>query len=123
MIAVLVRKYWREMLIVVMVIGISLAWSQDHKSLIKAYETTVDSYEKQMNDLNESYQRELERKEEALQDYQKKMEEIERNYSDFREQVETQKAERVVELTEIRHSNPEKLVEEIENAFGFEHVE
>ena len=123
MIAVLVRKYWREMLIVVMVIGISLAWSQDHKSLIKAYETTVNSYEKQMDDLNESYERELQRKEEALQDYQKKMEEIEKDYSKFKEKVETQKAERVVELTDIRHSDPDKLVKEIENAFGFEYVE
>ena len=123
MIAVLVRKYWREMLIVVMVIGISLAWSQDHKSLLKAYDSTVQSYETQLDALNESYQRELERKEEALQDYQAKMEEIEKEYSDFRENVEEQKAERVVELTEIRHSNPGALITEIETAFGFEHVE
>ena len=123
MIAVLVRKYWREMLIVFMVIGISLAWSQDHKSLIKAYDSTVQSYETQLDALNESYQRELDRKEEALQDYQAKMEEIEKEYSDFRENVEEQKADRVVELTDIRHSNPDALVTEIETAFGFEHVE
>ena len=116
-------KYWREMLIVLMVIGISIAWSQDHKSLIKAYETTVDSYEQQLDALNESYERELERKEEALQQYQEKAEEIEREYFDFREQVETQKAERVEELIEARHSDPDKIVEEIENAFGFEYVE
>ena len=106
-----------------MMVGISVAWSQDHKSLLKAYDSTIQSYEKQIDALNESYQRELDRKEEALQDYQAKMEEIEREYSSFQENVETQKTERVVELTEIRHSNPDALIKEIENAFGFEHVE
>ena len=51
------------------------------------------------------------------------MEEIEKEYLEFRENVEEQKATRVAELTEIRHSNPDALIEEIENAFGFEHVE
>ena len=116
-------KHWREVLIVLMAVGISVAWSQDHKSYIKAYDSTVQSYETQLEALNKSYQRELERKEQALQDYQAKMEEIEKEYSDFRENVEEQKAERVVELTDIRHSNPDALITEIETAFGFEHVE
>jgi len=116
-------KHWREVLIVSMAVGISVAWSQDHKSLIKAYDSTVKSYETQLEALNQSYQRELERKEEALQEYQEKMVEIEKEYSDFRENVEEQKADRVVELTEIRHSNPDVLIEEIETAFGFEHVQ
>ena len=71
-------KYWRETLIVVMVIGVSVAWSQDHKSLIKAYDSAVVSYEAQLEALNESHQRELERKDQALQEYQAKMEEIEK---------------------------------------------
>ena len=116
-------KYWRETLIVVMVIGVSVAWSQDRKSLIKAYDSAVVSYEAQLEALNESHQRELERKDQALQEYQAKMEEIEKEYLEFRENVEEQKATRVAELTEIRHSNPDALIEEIENAFGFEHVE
>ena len=116
-------KYWREALIIVMVIGVSVAWSQDHKSLIKAYDSAVISYEAQLEALNESHQRELERKEQALHEYQAKMDEIQREYLEFRENVEEQKATRVAELTEIRHSNPDALVEEIENAFGFEYVE
>jgi len=116
-------KHWREVLIVLMAVGISVAWSQDHKSLVKAYDSTVQSYETQLEALNKSYQRELERKEQALQDYQAKMEEIEKEYLEFRENVEGQKADRVIELTEIRHSNPDALITEIETAFGFEHVE
>ena len=116
-------KYWREALIIVMVIGVSVAWSQDHRSLIKAYDSAVISYEAQLEALNESHQRELERKEQALHEYQAKMDEIQREYLEFRENVEEQKATRVAELTEIRHSNPDALVEEIENAFGFEYVE
>jgi uncharacterized protein YlxW (UPF0749 family) len=116
-------KYWREALIIVMVISVSVAWSQDHRSLIKAYDSAVISYEAQLEALNESHQRELERKEQALHEYQAKMDEIQREYLEFRENVEEQKATRVAELTEIRHSNPDALVEEIENAFGFEYVE
>tara|TARA_Y100000592_G_scaffold100598_1_gene181424 strand:- start:1921 stop:2292 length:372 start_codon:yes stop_codon:yes gene_type:complete len=116
-------KYWREALIIVMVIGVSVAWSQDHRSLIKAYDSAVISYEAQLEALNESHQRELERKEQALHEYQAKMDEIQKEYLEFRESVEEQKATRVAELTEIRHSNPDALVEEIENAFGFEYVE
>jgi len=116
-------KYWREALIALLVIGVSVAWSQDHRSLIKAYDSTVVSYETQLEALNESYQRELEKKEQALQEYQAKMEEIEKEYLEFQEKLEEQKTIRVAELTEIRHSDPDALIQEIENAFGFEHVE
>tara|TARA_R110002020_G_scaffold139703_2_gene310680 strand:- start:4274 stop:4639 length:366 start_codon:yes stop_codon:yes gene_type:complete len=116
-------KYWRETLIAILVIGVSVAWSQDHKSLIKAYDSAVTSYEAQLEALNESHRRELERKELALQEYQVKVDELEREYLEFRESIEEQKVVRVSELTEIRHSNPDALIKEIENAFGFEHVE
>ena len=77
-------KYWREALIIVMVIGVSVAWSQDHKSLIKAYDSAVISYEAQLEALNESHQRELERKEQALHEYQTKMDEIQKEYPRFK---------------------------------------
>jgi TolA-binding protein len=115
-------KYWREILIILLITGVSVAWSQDHKSLIKAYDAAVNSYEEQIRELNESFQREEERKKEALRQYQEKIEEIEREYSDFRESIELQKSERVEELTGVRHSNPDRIVEEVENTFGFEYV-
>jgi len=116
-------KYWREMLIAFMVVGISVAWSQDHKSLIKAYETTVESYETRIKELKESHQRETERKEAALEEYKEKVFVLESQYMDFKEEVALAKEEKVEEYVALRRDNPEQLIKEIESKFGFEHVE
>ena len=116
-------KHWKEIAIACLLFVVSFFWWQDHKSLVNAYDASVESYETRIKELSESHQRETERKEEVLRDYKEKLYILESEYMDYKESIERLKDERVEEIITLRRDNPEQLISEIENRFGFEYVE
>jgi len=118
-----ISTYWKEVAIACLLFVISFLWWQDHRSLVNAYDASVESYETRIRELSESYQREAVRKDEALQEYKEKLYILESEYMDFKENMERLKDERVEEIVTLRQENPGQLISEIENRFGFEYVE
>ncbi len=116
-------KYWKEIAIACLLFAVSFLWWQDHKSLVNAYDASVESYEVRIKELKESYKRETERKEEALEEYKEKIEALEDEYSEYKSSIVEIKAERVNELVRLRQENPQQLISEIEENFHFEYVE
>ena len=116
-------KYWKEIAIACLLFAISFLWWQDHRGLVNAYEASVESYETRIKELKESHIRETERKEQALQEYKDKLNQIEIEYIEYQQAVSEATAERVDELIILRRENPEQLIREIEEKFGFEYVE
>ena len=116
-------KYWKEIAIACLLFAISFLWWQDHRGLVNAYEASVESYETRIKELKESHIRETERKEQALQEYKDKLNQIEIEYIAYQQAVSEATAERVDELIILRRENPEQLIREIEEKFGFEYVE
>ena len=119
----ILRKYWKEIAIACLLFAISFLWWQDHRGLVNAYEASVESYETRIKELKESHIRETERKEQALQEYKDKLNQIEIEYIEYQQAVSEATAERVDELIILRRENPEQLIREIEEKFGFEYVE
>ena len=116
-------KHWKEITIACLLFAISFLWWQDHRSLVNAYDASVERYESRIRELSESYQREAVRKDEVLQEYKEKLYILESEYMDFKENMERLKDERVEQIITLRQENPEQLISEIENRFGFEYVE
>tara|TARA_Y100000593_G_scaffold80421_1_gene150143 strand:+ start:228 stop:605 length:378 start_codon:yes stop_codon:yes gene_type:complete len=116
-------KHWKEITIACLLFAISFLWWQDHKGLVNAYDASVESYEVRIKELKESHVRETERKEQALQEYKDKLNQIELEYIEYQQAVSEATAERVSELINLRRENPEQLIQEIEEKFGFEYVE
>ena len=116
-------KYWKEIAIACLLFSVSFLWWQDHKSLVNAYDASVESYEVRIKELKESYKRETERKEQALEEYEEKIEALENEYSEYKSTIVEIKSERVQELVRLRQENPEQLIAEIEERFHFEYVE
>ena len=116
-------KHWKETTIACLLFAISFLWWQDHKGLVNAYDASVKSYEVRIKELKESHVRETERKEQALQEYKDKLNQIELEYIEYQQAVSEATAERVSELINLRRENPEQLIQEIEEKFGFEYVE
>jgi len=83
----------------------------------------AERYEKELEIIKESAQREKERKEELLQEYRVKIYDLEKEYKKIEEEISLAKDERVEEIKKIRIKNPQKLIREIEQTFGFEYVE
>ena len=118
-----IGTYWKEIALAALLFVVSFFWWQDHKSLVQAYDASIESYETRIKELRESYQRETERKDAALQEVKEKVYLLESQYQDYKEEVDRLKIEKVEELVVLRRDNPEQLILEIETKFGFEHVE
>ena len=83
----------------------------------------AERYEKELEIIKESAQREKERKEELLQEYRVKIYDLEKEYKKIEEEISLAKDERVEEIKKLRIKNPQKLIREVEQTFGFEYVE
>ena len=115
--------YWKEVAIACLLFATSFLWWQDHKGLVSAYDASVESYETRIKELKKSHKRETERKVQAIQEYQVKIAELESEYLEYQQAVTEAKKERVQDFVTLRQDNPDQLIQEIEENFGFEHVD
>ena len=116
-------KYWKEIALAALLFAVCFFWWQDHNSLVKAYDASVESYEERIKGLTESHDRESERKDMLLREYRESLVALEYEYEEFKKHIVVVKAERIDELVSLRKDNPEQLIAEIEKTFGFQHVE
>jgi K+ transporter len=118
-----VAKYWKGILIGLLVLVVGTFWRNDHSSLIKAFDAASVRYEQEMAILKESHTRELQRKKDLIEEHEKALQVLQRDYEETKEKIESLKSDRVKEVTALRSEDPSALAEQIEEAFGFEYVE
>jgi DNA repair exonuclease SbcCD ATPase subunit len=116
-------KHWKEIMIAALSLAVIGKFRYDHKQLQLAYETSQQSLEEQIAGLKDIHQRELERRDEALQDYRDALAELERNYLESQQELERQKKETRRQYVEDFSGNQEQLIVEIEEVYGFTHVD
>ncbi len=116
-------RYWKEILIGLLLLIVSASWYYDRSSLIKAMDSATSRYEQELILIKESHAREVERKEELAKEYEEKIQQLQVVFDENQREIEELKSERIVEVTTLRRTNPEVVAEQIQNAFGFDHVE
>ena len=116
-------RYWKEILIGLLLLIVSASWYYDRSSLIKAMDSATSRYEQELILLRESHAREIERKEELVREYEEKIQQLQVVFDENQQEIEEIKSDRIVEVTTLRRTNPEVVAEQIQNAFGFDHVE
>jgi TolA-binding protein len=116
-------RYWKEILIGLLLLIVSASWYYDRSSLIKAMDSATSRYEQELVLLRESHAREIERKEELVREHEEKIQQLQVVFDENQQEIEELKSDRIVEVTTLRRTNPEVVAEQIQNAFGFDHVE
>jgi len=119
----ILARYWKEILIGLLLLVVSASWYYDRSSLIKAMDIATARYEDELVILKESHAREAERKVELVEEYEEKIKRLLSEYEKTQEEVEELKSRRVEEVTRLRTTNPAALIEQIEEAFEFIYVE
>ncbi len=119
----LIQSYWKELLIAILIATVSVLWWRDHQGLVHAYDASTKSYEQRIEGLKSSYEKEVVKKDEALSEYKKRITILENERQDYIEELENSKADRKVELINLRRGDPDGFILKIETQFGFEHVE
>ena len=123
-----VKKNWKEITIVILLLTVIGKMRYDYKQLDNTYEASQQSLQNQIDGLQDIHAEELQRKEQALQTYREALELLERQYEQERAEVEVVVEERIIEIeTTIDNrrqftENKEELAEQITDTFGFQYV-
>jgi hypothetical protein len=124
----LVKKNWKEITIIVLLLTVIGKMRYDYKQLQNTYETSQQSLQNQIDGLQDIHAEELEKKENALQQYRDAIDLLEREYEKERGKIEVVVEERIVEIeTTIDNrkqftENKEELAEQVTDTFGFQYV-
>ena len=118
-----VLRHWKEILLIVLSGAIFFKMQSDMNELQKAYDAAKQSYEQQIEGLQDIHDKELQEREKALQTYRDALELLEKQYREDRERIEERTEERREDLEESHSERPQEVIDEIVNQFGFEYVE
>lgn len=114
-----IKKNWQIASIVVLSLLVALLLRRDKKMVTESLKIAQESYKNQIDALNESYEKEEQRRAEADENYRNTVEKIEKDYLKEKRKLNSRERKRLQELLE---SSPDKLDELIEDEFGFERI-
>ena len=119
----ILQKYWREILIAVMLAGMSAFWYFDRASLIKAMDAAIERHEQELTVIKESHEREELKKRELIEDYKRMLSDLQKDFDKRERELEKLREKRIGELERLRMNDPQALARQIEEQVGFEYVE
>ena len=122
-IAKFVFRNWKEILVVVSLLAVSVKTRMDYRALNKAYEISKQETEERIEALHAIHSEELARREDALKQYKKALDELQDNYDESRDDLEREKQKKTKQFEEQFTKDKEALANAIISTFNFEYVE
>jgi F0F1-type ATP synthase membrane subunit b/b' len=122
-IAQLALKNWKEILIVISLLGVAVKSHLDYRALNKAYETSREEMRLQISSLRDIHAEELRQREEALESYRNTLEEIQQNYLKSQDELEQERQRAAKKYVQQFSQDKEALANAIIDTFNFEYVE
>jgi len=119
----LIIRYWRELLIIGLIIGFSIAIKNQRSYNNEMYQELIKIQGEEIDKLQEVHKEEIKKREEAIVKYQAQITKIEKDYQKKLKDLSKKKDKRVKEIVKKRTDKPEEVASMITNTFGFEHVE
>lgn len=113
---------WKLILIGILALALMTKMRHDYNQLHKTYETTQESLKAQIENLQSLHEEELRRKEAALEEYKDRLDVLEKEYEESLAELEEAKEEDIKKHKNNFSEDKEKLAEDIESLFGFNHV-
>lgn len=116
-------KHWKEILLVLLSAVVFFKMQSDMNELQKAYDTAKQSYQQQIEGMQNIHKEEIKAREEALERYEEELERIRKEYQQDLEQIEKDARQSQQELEESHTEAPQEVIDEIISQFGFEYVQ
>lgn len=116
-------KNWKEILIIFSLSLVVLKTHMDYRALNKAYETSKQEMQLQINSLRDIHAEEIKQREEALQTYRDTIGNLQEDYTIAQEELKEEKQRKTRNYTRKYSQDKEGLANEIIDAYGFELVE
>jgi len=119
----LLKKNWKEALIILCLLTAMGKMRVDYNRLEKAHEAIQTSLQEQIVGLQSIHAEELARRDAALRTYKEELGKIERRYEANLESIKDDRERKYQEYVHRFIRDPEELAKDIEELFGFEYVE
>ena len=114
-----IKKNWQIASIVVLSLLVALLLRRDKKTVTESLKIAQESYKNQIDALNESYEKEEQRRAEADENYRNTVEKIEKDYLKEKRKLNSRERKRLQQLLD---SSPDDLDQLIEEELGFKKV-
>ena len=103
--------------------GIFFKMQSDMNEIQKAYDAARESFEQQIEGLQNIHQEELRQRQEAIERYETELQRIQEEYAKDLEKIEREVRRSERELESDHTEAPQEVINEIIEQFGFEYVE
>ena len=113
------KKNWKVASIVVLSFVVVILLRKDKKMVTQSLRVAQESYKNQIDALNESYEKEEQRRAEADENYRNAVDKIQKDYLKDRRRLSSEEKKRLKELLEASAEDLDALIEQ---EFNFEKV-
>jgi len=117
------KKHWKELSLITLLLVNCFFWQKDHKNLLKIINETERIHQEEKTALIESYKNEASRISEVIKKYEKDMAILQKEKNDFIIELEKKKVVNEKEIVKMRRDDPQQLIIKIQTEFGFEYVD
>ena len=117
------KKYWREILILGLIVGFWFHSANQKSYMAQVYDDLVEAQNAEMKEIEKINKEEIAKRDETIRKFQKQLDDEAVRYQKEIDTLNAQKSKRTKELAKQRTDEPEKIINAITNIYGFEYVE
>lgn len=117
------KKYWREILILGLIVGFWFHSANQKSYMAQVYDDLVEAQNAEMKEIEKINKEEIAKRDETIRKFQKQLDDEAARYQKEIDALNVLKSKRTKELTKQRTDEPEKIINAITNIYGFEYVE
>ena len=117
------KKYWREILILGLIVGFWFHSANQKSYMAQVYEDLVEAQNAEMKEIEKINKEEIAKRDETIRKFQKQLDDEAVRHQKEIDALNAQKTKRTKELVKQRTDEPEKIINAITNIYGFEYVE
>ena len=116
-------KNWKEILVVVSLLAVSVKTRMDYRALNKAYEISQQETKERIEALQYIHSEELARRDYAIEQYKDSLKELRETFEKSQRELEEERQKKTKQFEEQFSQDKEQLANEIISTFNFEYVE
>jgi hypothetical protein len=116
------KTYWHFPVLLIYTLVMWLVFRKNNVAALAVLKNSQDSYKQQIEVINKSHQKEIQRRNEVIEKYNDIIENIEKDFQDKKETLDKNKKAKIKEIVEKHHDDSEGLAKEIADKFGINYV-
>ena len=116
-------KNWKEILVVVSLLAVSVKTRMDYRALNKAYEISQEETRERIEALQYIHSEELARRDYAIEQYKDSLKELRDTFEKSQRELEEERQKKTKQFEQQFSQDKETLASEIISTFNFEYME